>query len=159
MQSIAFDKEKDLVTVTGTMDTKAIVERLMAKMKRPVEVVQPKKDNDGGGGGGGKKNKKGGGNGGKEEGDDRRAEEINGGPGEYFGGSIMEYNRIPAGFGYNGMPPGFGYNGVPPGYNGIPPGYNGLPPGYGYNYGLMYGNHLHPPQMFSDENPNACHIM
>ncbi|KAL3718773.1 hypothetical protein ACJRO7_003821 [Eucalyptus globulus] len=139
VQSIQFDKEKDLVAATGTMDAKALVESLKEKMKRPVEVVQPKKDKDGGGkdgggkdgggggGGGGKKNKKGG----KEEGGDDGGydgvEESYGIPGEYFGENRMEYY--------------------------------GLPPGYGYNYAYMYGNPLHAPQMFSDENPNACHIM
>ncbi|XP_030526728.1 heavy metal-associated isoprenylated plant protein 3-like isoform X2 [Rhodamnia argentea] len=139
VQSIDFDKDKDLVMVTGAVDAKALVESLKEKIKRPVEVVQPKKDKEEGGGGGGKKNKKGGGNGGKEGGDDAAAgyggdhdgaEESYGGAGEYFGGNIMEHNRVP--------------------------------PGYMYNYGFMYGNPgnpLHAPQMFSDENPNACRIM
>ncbi|KAF8033235.1 hypothetical protein BT93_D1983 [Corymbia citriodora subsp. variegata] len=171
VQSIEFDKDKDLVAVKGAMDTKTLVESLKEKMKRPVEVIQPKKDKDGGGGGGGdggggdggKKNKKGGGaKGGKEEGgydSDDMMEEGYGGAGEYFGGNRMEYAGVLPGYGYGynaGMPPGYGYNaGVPPVY-----GYNaGVPPGYGYNHAYMYGSHLHPPQMFSDENPNACHIM
>lgn len=39
-------------------------------------------------------------------------------------------------------------------------------PGYGYGYGAPYGygnsgfgQHLPSPQMFSDENPNACSVM
>ncbi|CAM8982800.1 unnamed protein product [Rhodiola kirilowii] len=43
-------------------------------------------------------------------------------------------------------------------------------PGYGYGYGYGYNvgpgypsypiqQNLHAPQMFSDENPNACSVM
>ncbi|URD75097.1 Heavy-metal-associated domain-containing protein [Musa troglodytarum] len=66
VDSVVFDTQKDLVTVKGTMDAKPLPEVLKAKLKRDVEVVQPKKD---GGekkdkGGGGEKKEKGGGVGG-----------------------------------------------------------------------------------------------
>ncbi|KAJ8499002.1 hypothetical protein OPV22_009554 [Ensete ventricosum] len=66
VDGVVFDTQKDLVTVKGTMDAKALPEVLKAKLKRDVEVVQPKKD---GGekkdkGGGGEKKEKGGGGGG-----------------------------------------------------------------------------------------------
>ena len=41
---MAIDKEKEMVTVKGTMDVKALAENLMEKLKRRVEVVPPKKD-------------------------------------------------------------------------------------------------------------------
>ena len=47
---MAIDKEKEMVTVKGTMDVKALAENLMEKLKRRVEVVPPKKDKEGGGG-------------------------------------------------------------------------------------------------------------
>lgn len=137
---MSIDKQKELVTVKGSMDMKALAESLQEKLKRPVEIVPPKKDNkdgDGGGkdgSGGGKK--KGGGGGGD-----------GGGQAQQEAGQMqerkMEYQPFGFGYGYGYPPPvvqpGFGF-----GY--------GYPPGY-------VGEHLHAPQMFSDENPNACSIM
>lgn len=132
------DKEKDNVTVKGTMDVKKLVENLSQKLKRKVEVVQPKKDKEGGGGGekdgneggggGGKKKNKGGGDGNNNE----------------AGGEvkIMEYMVQ--------QPFGFGYGNVNV---------------EGYNAAQVYQEMLNihmqtqPPQMFSDENPNACIVM
>jgi len=57
------DKEKDNVIVKGTMDVKKLVENLSQKLKRKVEVVQPKKDKEGSGGGGEKEGNEGGGGG------------------------------------------------------------------------------------------------
>ena len=132
---MSIDKQKELVTVVGSMDMKALAETLQEKLKRPVEIVPPKKEKDGGekeggkadNGGGGKK--KGGGDGGqKAEGDGGKMEESRM---EYLGQPVFGY-----GYGY-GPGPGFGYS---------------YPPGY-------VGEHLHAPQMFSDENPNACSVM
>ncbi|CAH9136048.1 unnamed protein product [Cuscuta epithymum] len=50
------DKQKELVTVTGSMDVKALCENLKKHLKREVEVVPPKKE-------GGEKKEKGGGDG------------------------------------------------------------------------------------------------
>ncbi|XVF68518.1 hypothetical protein PTKIN_Ptkin11bG0009100 [Pterospermum kingtungense] len=173
------DKQKELVTVKGTMDVKALAEALKDKLKKSVEIVPPKKEkekdgnNDGGGngggggggnggGGGGKKNKKGGNGGGGEGGNEANA----------GGGGKMEEKRMEF------MPqPGYGYM---PGYPGYMPGYPGHGhPGYGYGYGYQhpypypyphghgypgyvsgYPVSVHPPhQMFNDENPNACAIL
>lgn len=136
VHNMSIDKEKETVTVKGTMDVKALVETLSERLKRKVEVVPPKKEKDKekdggegeeGGNGGGKKKKKGLG------GDNGKAEEDNG-----DNRAKMEQNRMevlaPAAYGY-----GYG---------------NGY-----YNYGTVYMEHLHAPQMFSDENPNACSIM
>ncbi|XP_050373255.1 heavy metal-associated isoprenylated plant protein 3 [Argentina anserina] len=136
---INIDKEKELVTVKGTMDMKAVAESLKVRLKRNVEIVPPKKDKDnkekgeGGenGGGGKKKNKEeGGGEGGN----------AGGGGG---GGGKLDKMDFPAG------QPGFGQ--VPP---------YGVVYGYDYPPPMIYmGNQLHAPQIFSDENPNACSIM
>lgn len=146
---MAIDKEKETVTVKGTMDVKALVGNLTEKLKRKVEVVPPKKDKDSdkeGEGGGKKKNKGGGGEGGGN-GNNEKGEEGEG----KMEQSRMEYYLAQPAFGYGC---GYGYGNVG-GYN---------------NYGgqvvypeQLWHFHLHaqPPssQMFSDENPNACSVM
>lgn len=70
------DFEKDLVTVTGAMDMKELVEALKKQGKKEVQIVPPKKEKEGGekqdGGGGGKRKGKekdgqGGGDGGDKQ--------------------------------------------------------------------------------------------
>ncbi|KAK3205922.1 hypothetical protein Dsin_019968 [Dipteronia sinensis] len=146
VKEMSVDKQKDSVTVKGTMDVKALTESLKERLKRPVEIVPPKKEKDekesnGGGGdnnggGGKKKNKGGGGGGGGGDGDGGQMVEEEGGGG---GGVKVEGNRymVPPGVGY-----GYGYHLPPYDY-------------YGYPVGQM---HAPAPQMFSDENPNACSI-
>ncbi|KAK6926728.1 Heavy metal-associated domain, HMA, partial [Dillenia turbinata] len=155
--SMSVDMQKDLITVTGTMDMKALAESLKDKLNRSVEIVPPKKDKEsggGGGGGGGDKGKKGKGGGGGGDG------------GKNEDGNRMEFT----GYGYG---PGFGYApnyGLVQGYNyhtayGNGPGGGYVMPvmgGYevGYPEGAAYSvERLHAPQLFSDENPNACSIM
>ncbi|KAJ0098368.1 hypothetical protein Patl1_22201 [Pistacia atlantica] len=41
--SVKVDMQEELVTVTGTMDAKALAETLKKRLKRPVEIVPPKK--------------------------------------------------------------------------------------------------------------------
>ncbi|WOK94908.1 heavy metal-associated isoprenylated plant protein 3-like [Canna indica] len=79
VENVVFDTQKDQVTVKGTMDVKPLPDVLKAKLKREVELVQPKKDGGadekkekGGGGGGGKK-KGGEGGGGGEKKDNAKA--------------------------------------------------------------------------------------
>ncbi|XP_004506054.1 heavy metal-associated isoprenylated plant protein 3-like [Cicer arietinum] len=139
---IAIDKEKETVTVKGTMDVKALVENLTEKFKRKVEIVPSKKDKEGGeggeGGGGKKKNKNKGGGGGGGGGEGGANNDNNEG-GEV---KIIEYS----------VQPPFGHG-------------NEYVRVEGYNYPQVYEELLHmhmhsqPPQMFSDENPNACLIM
>ncbi|XVE59041.1 hypothetical protein DITRI_Ditri05aG0013000 [Diplodiscus trichospermus] len=158
VHELKVDKQKELVTVKGTMDVKALAKDLKDKLKKKVEIVPPKKEKDGnneGGenGGGGKKKNKGGGDGGNEA---------------NAGGAKMEGNKMEY-----VVQPEFGYM---PGYPGYMPGYPGYRhPGYGYGYGHShphphghaypgyvpgYPVSLHPPhQMFNDENPNACAIL
>lgn len=129
---MSIDKEKDLVTVKGAMDMKAVAESLKVRLKRSVEIVPPKKDNkekekgEGGDNGGGKKKNK------------------EGGEGDNAGGGGGKIDKVE----YPVGQPEFGQ--VPP--YGVVYGYDYPPPPM-----MMYP--LHAPQMFSDENPNACSIM
>lgn len=133
VKEMSIDKEKDTITVQGTMDVKSLVNNLTEKLKRKVEVVPPKKE---------KKN--------EEEGNNNQNENLE--------QSRMEYNIVqhqhqpPYGFGY-----GYGYG---HGY-GNSGGYN-YGPVYPEQFHL-HMQHAQPPppppQMFSDENPNACSLM
>nr|XP_016467454.1 PREDICTED: heavy metal-associated isoprenylated plant protein 3-like [Nicotiana tabacum] len=65
-KEMKMDMEKDLVTVTGTMDMKELVEELKKQLKKDVVIVPPKKEGgekkDGGGGNGKGKDGQGGDN-------------------------------------------------------------------------------------------------
>lgn len=192
------DSQKELVTVTGTMDLKEMIPYLNEKLKRNVEVVPPKKDDagaekkEGGEKDGGKKEGEGKASGGeKKEGDgkasggekkegDAKAAAASGGEKQDAAVKVdvnkMEYN----GYGYP-PPPQYWY-GAPPmysqavyhaeepshwygGHMPVPvyegghvaaPVYSGDGPSHHYAYPMQ---HVPPPQMFSDENPNACSVM
>ena len=116
------DTQKDLVTVTGSMDMKALADVLQKQLKRDVAVVPPKKDGDNkekGGGGGDGKGKSGGGD-----------ENVQG-------------NKMQA------PPLVYPY----PFVSGA-----GHAVGDQFHYN-PYGPQFHAPQIFSDENPNACSVM
>ncbi|KAL5060037.1 hypothetical protein RYX36_031641 [Vicia faba] len=184
VESVNIDGGKDLVTIKGTTDAKEIVAYLTEKLKRDVEVIQPKKEEDN------KKNKE-------------KKEEGGGGEKKEGGKAKVEVNKMEH-YGYGQQPPMYWYDGFEPGQSSsnrveVQPGgysysnqqgqnYNyANQEGYNYNYMNMNQNHqqqgydysygnqgymvepqqppfyLHPnhppPQMFSDENPNACSIM
>lgn len=203
VESVTSDEGKDLVMVKGTIDAKEIVPYLAEKLKRNVDVVQPKKD-DG-------KNKE------KDEGKQKSKEDQSGGAkkeGEKAkeGGTKVEVNKMEHhGYGHAHQTPMYWYDGYEPGQSSsggggsnyamqVQPGYSNQQmhnynyvnqEGYNYNYvnqhqqgyDYNYVNHqgqgghmvepqyqyqqpqfyLHPnqppPQMFSDENPNACSMM
>ncbi|GMY14799.1 heavy metal-associated isoprenylated plant protein 5-like [Fagus crenata] len=143
-----------------------------------------KKEKEGGGGGGDKKEKEGGGGGGgdkkeKEGGGDKKEKEKEGGGGD--GGKKEEAGAAPKvevnKMVYGGYPYApnttYWYDGqvdgqhnpveVHQGYvnNYTPYGYGNqgyVDPGHGYNM-VPHPHPMHAPQMFSDENPNACSIM
>lgn len=143
-----------------------------------------KKEKEGGGGGGDKKEKEGGGGGGgdkkeKEGGGDKKEKEKEGGGGD--GGKKEEAGAAPKvevnKMVYGGHPyapnPSYWNDGqvdgqhypveVHQGYvnNYTPYGYENqgyVDPGHGYNM-VPHPHPMHAPQMFSDENPNACSIM
>lgn len=174
------DGGKELVMIKGTTEAKEIVPYLREKLKRDVEVIQPKKEDDN------KKNKEK-----KEEG---------GGEKKEGGKAKVEVNKMEH-YGYGQQPPMYWYDGFEPGQSSsnrveVQPGYSnqqgqnynyGNQQGYNYDYMNMNQNHhqqgydysygnqgymvepqqppfyMHPnhppPQMFSDENPNACSMM
>ncbi|CAI9104990.1 OLC1v1003798C1 [Oldenlandia corymbosa var. corymbosa] len=143
-EEVKIEKEKDLITVRGAMDMKALAENLKKHLKRNVEIVPPKKDekkekgNGGGEGGGGE-------NGGdKVEGNKMQVQQV-GQQQQQFGGYGMAalQQQQPA-YGYPSPSP-YMYGG------------GGGP---AYLVGDPYAHFpYHAPQMFSDENPNACSIM
>lgn len=154
---MTIDPQKDLITVKGTMDAKELPNYLKEKLKRSVEVVPPaggkkdekkdgkkeekkdeKKDKDGGGGE--KKDKDGGDGKGKEKGGDGAKAEV----------SKMEYMGYPY---YPSMPMMVGYGG---GVGSVGGGF--VYPGVGGQGGNVT-DYAHAPQLFSDENPNACSVM
>ncbi|KAK6942769.1 Heavy metal-associated domain, HMA [Dillenia turbinata] len=167
VDNVAIDAQKDLVTVKGTMDVKDLVPFLKAKLKRSVDVVPPA------GGGGDKKDKEGGGGGGDKK-DDKKDKEASGSAGGDGGakkddGPKVEVNKMEY-YGYPYQPPPtFIYQQAPPqqvhAYQHAPPppmmmyggGYQDQGHMYGQSYPVDYS--LHAPQMFSDENPNACSVM
>ncbi|XP_039052239.1 heavy metal-associated isoprenylated plant protein 3-like isoform X2 [Hibiscus syriacus] len=188
VHELKVDTQKEMLTVKGTMDVKALAEALKDKLKKNVEIVPLKKEKDnnkeggktsvgsdggnsgggGGGGSGGGKKKNKGGSAGVDGGNDVDANAnaaADGGGGKNKEGNRTEFM----------VQPEYGY-GYTPGYPGYMPTYSGYgQPGYGYCYGHPhphgYGHHypgyvsnnpvfVHPPhQMFNDENPNACAIL
>ncbi|KAI3683562.1 hypothetical protein L1987_84070 [Smallanthus sonchifolius] len=136
---MSLDKNKDLVTVKGAIDMKLLAEALQHKLKRAVEVVPSKKDGDGEKKGGGDKKGKGGGNDGegKDGGGGGEKKGKNKGGGEGNGGDVKpEMYKMEN---YGGPQMGYPY------------------PQYAYGPGFV--EYVHAPQLFSDENPNACVVM
>lgn len=167
-----------MVTVKGTIDAKEIVPYLREKLKRKVEVVEPKKED------GNNKEKDAGKEHKLKEGGEKVIKE---------GAPKVEVNKMEH-HGYGHQTPMYWYDGFEPGqsssnYPVEVQGGNLNQEGYNYNYmnqhqhgydynymnqgqeGYMVDPHQHqqppfymhphdpPPQMFSDENPNACSMM
>ncbi|KAL1544114.1 heavy metal-associated isoprenylated plant protein 3-like [Salvia divinorum] len=119
-KDMKIDTQKDLVTVTGSMDMKALADVLQKQLKRDVAVVPPKKEKGGGDGKG--KSGDGGGDGGDENVQGNKMQAPS---------PVYPYPFI-SGSGHGGGDQ-FHYN--------------------------PYGSQFHAPQIFSDENPNACSVM
>ncbi|XP_076922334.1 heavy metal-associated isoprenylated plant protein 3-like [Bidens hawaiensis] len=136
---MSLDKTKDLVTVKGAIDMKLLAEALQHKLKRAVEIVPGKKEGDGEKKGSGEKKGKGGGNGGEGKdgggGGEKKGKNKGGGEGNGGGDGKPEMFKMES-------------YGVPIGY-----------PYPQYAYGPGYADCVHAPQLFSDENPNACVVM
>ncbi|KAI4340423.1 hypothetical protein MLD38_025260 [Melastoma candidum] len=167
VESVAFDRDKDLVAVTGRFNAGELGGVLSERMKRSVQVIPPKKSNEddgkgggGGGGGGGEKKdeKKGSSKVAEEEDDDDYDDDDDDEDYDDYDDEEEEEDYGYAGFGGGGFMEGrrAEYGGAGAGGYGGYPAPMPIPPA---NYGLLYGHSLHAPQMFSDENPNACSIM
>ncbi|XP_074570443.1 heavy metal-associated isoprenylated plant protein 3-like [Curcuma longa] len=146
VESVVFDTQTDQVIVKGTMDSKALPEKLKTKMKRDVVVVQPKKE--GGGGekkekvGAGeeeKKKKKDGAGEGEKKKKDGGEEKKKGSKGGGGGGGEKKEEELVKAAAVGAAPAGYAME------------YYG---GYGYRFEMV-----HAPQLFSDENPNSCSVM
>ncbi|CAL0309894.1 unnamed protein product [Lupinus luteus] len=173
-ESLNIDGGRDLITVQGTMNVKDLLPYLSEKLKRNIEVIPPKKEKDKDKDTEGEKkvkknkdiigdnNKQ---NGKKEEGAVKV--EVN----------KMEHHGYRYGYGYPSAPiyeypyggessasTSFAREVQPSGYDGnyhVDQGYN-QQQHYGYVEQpslYMHTQNYPPPQMFSDENPNACSMM
>ncbi|KAK8621816.1 hypothetical protein V6N13_081248 [Hibiscus sabdariffa] len=186
VESVEVDGGKDLVSVKGTMEVKSLVAYLKQKLRRNVDVVvvppkkddvadkkdneekqkedadadaaaaenkeEKKEDNKKNEGGGEEKKEDGGGEKKKEEGggEEKKKESIDGETKMEV--SKMEYH----GYGYPPQPMYWSDGGLS--YQ------NHHHQDYGYmvshpGYMIDLRHSLHAPQMFSDENPNACSVM
>ncbi|XP_073011500.1 heavy metal-associated isoprenylated plant protein 3-like [Typha latifolia] len=121
VEQVVVDAEKDLVTVKGTMEAKALPEAVRVKLKRPVEVVTPKKAERN------EKDEK------KEKGEKKAEKE----PEKPNPATAAAAAAAAAAAEMNRMD--YYYGGYGP---------------YGSRIELV-----HAPQLFSDENPNACSVM
>lgn len=134
------DKQKELVTVTGAIDMKALTEVLKKHLKREVQIVPPKKDSEKKeNAGGGEKGKNDGGEKGKNDSGDKGKNDSsdkgkNGGGGEKMDRKV----QFQVGYPY-------------PTVYGVDQFHN--------PYEFESYHTVHAPQLFSDENPNACSVM
>ncbi|KAJ4803173.1 Heavy metal transport/detoxification superfamily protein [Rhynchospora pubera] len=169
VKDVAVDSAKDLVTVKGTMDVKSLPFVLKEKLKRSVEVVSGKDKGAGGEEKKDKKEKKDDSKEGKEKtekSDDQKASQA----------PVLPYHPMFMGpMGPMGPGGPMGPMGHMPMGPGGPMGYMPMAPmghmpmpmdasRYDYYAPPPYPSAyrpdmVHAPQMFSDENPNACSIM
>ncbi|EYU18793.1 hypothetical protein ABFS82_04G198900 [Erythranthe guttata] len=170
-QDVKVDRQKGMVTVTGAIDMKGLAQVLKKHLKREVEVTPPpqkkeaeKKENTGG-----DKGKAGGGD--KVKSGNNKADSGGGGDKVKSGSSKGESggggDKVKSGGGDGGG------NGGEMGAGGEKVEGNkiqfqvGYPYPYTYEPGVIDQFHYnmyafgpyHGPQMFSDENPNACTII
>ncbi|POO01731.1 Heavy metal-associated domain containing protein [Trema orientale] len=186
VESVDFDAPKDLVTVKGTMEATDLAPYLTQKLKRTVEVVPPPKKDDGAaakkdaGGAGEKKDKEaapaaGGGGGDKK---DKKEEKKDAGDGKPAAAvavaaaapAKVEVNKMEY-YGYGQPSSIFYYDQGPVSahnrYVMEAHAHQAFVSENYANHGYQMANHgyagpmdpYHAPQMFSDENPNACSIM
>ncbi|CAA0830311.1 Heavy metal transport/detoxification superfamily protein [Striga hermonthica] len=174
VDSIKNDFDKDLVTVTGTMDVKELTAYLQEKLKRNVEIVPPKRDaNKEKNGGGldkkpdfsGKESKPAATGEGSKAGEGTKSE-VN--KSEYNSFNPLTHYALPM---YNQSYANQDYNGLdvhyPHGYANH--GYSNFNYGYPHmGYAVQYSQGPPPPpptcmnindRVFSDENPNGCSLM
>ncbi|XP_021627650.1 heavy metal-associated isoprenylated plant protein 3 isoform X2 [Manihot esculenta] len=163
VQEMTLDKQKETVTVKGTMDVKALTEDLKKRLKRPVEIVPPKKEKDAGGGGDKDGKNAGGGNSGQKK---NKGGDIQDNAGGGNATAKMEVSKMEY-----AMQPGFGYCPGPAVGQLVPVywnGYMGQPVHvpvpmsmpvheYGYGAGQVSGNSVY--MKFNDENSDACLVM
>ncbi|XP_074312036.1 heavy metal-associated isoprenylated plant protein 3-like [Silene latifolia] len=162
VQDVNVDLQKDLITVKGTMNLKELLPYLNIKLKRIVELAPSKKED---GSGGDKKPKEADA---KPEKPKESSDEKKEGGGDKkngpSGGDISKDNVTKIEVSKMEYTP-FSYDyGYAPIYDPRMLG-EGSSSSSGYGHGhqsVGYWHepeYSHPPQMFSDENPNACSVM
>ncbi|KAL9674203.1 hypothetical protein QQ045_030473 [Rhodiola kirilowii] len=173
VEDVSIDDVKDLVTVKGTMDVTAFQPYLKEKLRRDVEIVPAKKEEN-------KEEKKVEVK--KEEkkgelkkGEEKKVEEKKedqsgeGGKALVVEAPKMEINKMQY-YGYDGPSTshyyvdGHMYNhnnyaASSDGYYGQLPALPSAIQGHEGGYEVPYGHNVYAPQIFSDENPNACSVM
>ncbi|KAL6510947.1 hypothetical protein OROGR_022071 [Orobanche gracilis] len=156
-QDMKIDKQKELVTVTGAMDINVLAKLLKKHLKKEVEILPPPKkeiehkDNKGGDKpkGGGDKGKIGGG-GGVDKG-----KIVGGGGGGGGGEGGGEKKKADGGEKAEGNKSKFQAGHPDP----IVYGSSGVVVVEQFQYNPCELGSYHAPQIFSDENPNACSVM
>ncbi|KAL6566833.1 hypothetical protein OROMI_015237 [Orobanche minor] len=157
-QDMKIDKQKELVTVTGAMDINALAKLLKKHLKKEVEILPPPKkevehkDNKGGdkAKGGVDKGKIGGG------GVDKGKIVVGGGGGSGGGGGVGGgEKKADGGEKAEGNKSKFQAGHPDP----IVYGSSGLVVVEQFQYNPCELGSYHAPQIFSDENPNACNVM
>ncbi|GFQ00217.1 hypothetical protein PHJA_002165700 [Phtheirospermum japonicum] len=158
-QDMKIDKQKELVTVTGAMDMNALAKLLKKHLKKDVEILPPKKeiekkDNNNNSGGGEKGKAAAGGDKGKVSGGDNK-KAATGSGGKAVGGEDVDKMGIGSEKVVEGNKPEFQAGYPQPmlyGSGGV------VVEQFHYNPHAV-GSYVHAPQIFSDENPNACSVM
>lgn len=138
VQSVEPDLKNHTVTVKGTVDPNKLVEYLHRKTRKHVEIVPPKKDGD-------KKE------GDKKEGDKKEGGKKEGGEKKEGGGDKKDGGESKKG-GDNEKKGGEESKSDAEDKKDESKKNEAPIPRYVIE-------HVHPPQLFSDENPNACSIM
>ncbi|CAN6462275.1 unnamed protein product [Victoria cruziana] len=173
VQSVSVEAAKDLVTVKGTMDVKTLPDYLKEKLRRGVEIVSQKEESGGGvdGGekkGGGEKPKEGGGGGDRDCGDKKKdggGDKKDGGSGKKDGGEEKKKDGDEAE--KKKKDGDDGREKKPAGEAAVVPDAKkeeavkvevNKMEYYSYAPECVV-HYVHAPQLFSDENPNACSVM
>ncbi|KAL1558166.1 heavy metal-associated isoprenylated plant protein 3-like [Salvia divinorum] len=146
-KDVKIDTQKELVTVSGAIDVKALADELQKQLKRDVAIVPPKKEGD--------KKEKGGGDGkGKSGGGENGQGKEMQGPSPVNPHQHQHPYPHPYPFPHQ-QPYPYPYPHQQPYPIVSGPGHAAVDQ-FQYN---PYGAQFHAPQIFSDENPNACSVM
>ncbi|KAL9272376.1 Heavy metal-associated isoprenylated plant protein 6-like protein [Drosera capensis] len=169
VQDVSVDSQKDLITVKGAMNVKELLQYLNMKLKRTVEIVSAASKKDSAD----KKPKE---RGGDRKGVAQSARDVSKDARDNVSKvevNKMEYYGTPYGYGAYTYDPSSSSSSSSNGYmmEHSHPSYHGQP-GYGSYFlepmhgpypvephGNGYMGYHQAPDMFSDENPNACFIM
>ncbi|XP_022635859.1 heavy metal-associated isoprenylated plant protein 3-like [Vigna radiata var. radiata] len=156
VKEVSTDREKGMVMVKGTMDVTALVQKLSEKFRRKVEVVPAKKEKEKEKGKEKEKDKE---KVKEKEKEKKKKENETEKEGDKGGSGSTKKKKKGGNEGDNDKDnEGDGKGQAKTGKNDS----NYMVPACGYGYGEYYyyvGQYYPASEMFSDENPHACHIM